>query len=105
MEDCIFCKIISKEINSDLLYEDEKCIVIKDLYPKAKTHLLIIPKKHIESIITLEDEDQIITGHLINTVKNIAKKLNLKGYKLQINVGKDGGQEIFHLHIHLLSQF
>ena len=105
MEDCIFCKIISKEINSDLLYEDEQCIVIKDLYPKAKTHLLIIPKKHIESIITLEDEDQIITGHLINTAKNIAKKLNLKGYKLQINVGKDGGQEIFHLHIHLLSQF
>ena len=105
MNDCIFCKIIRKELTSDFLYEDEHCIVINDLYPKAKTHLLIIPKKHIESVMTLEDDDQLTMGHLINTAKNIAKKIKLKGYKLQINVGKDGGQEIFHLHIHLLSNF
>ena len=105
MDDCIFCKIIKKEIPGEFLHEDEYSIVIKDLYPKAKTHLLILPKKHIPSVIELEEGDEKIAGHMIKVAKDLAEKLGLKGYKLQINVGKDGGQEVFHLHLHLLSQF
>ncbi len=105
MDDCIFCKIINKEIPADFVHEDEKCIAIKDINPKATTHLLILPKKHIASVIELEEGDEKIAGHLIKMAKDIASKLGLKGYKLQINVGKDGGQEVFHLHLHLLSQF
>jgi len=103
MSDCIFCKINSKEIPCDLLYEDEKCSAFKDIQPKAKTHILIIPKKHIHSIAEMEEGDELIVGHLVRVAKEIAAKKGLSGYKLNINVGKDGGQEIFHLHIHLLS--
>mgnify|MGYP001608433280 FL=1 len=103
MSDCIFCKIINKEIPSEFLYEDENCVIFKDIHPKAKTHLLIIPKKHIHSIAEMEEGDEKIVGHLTRCAKSIGNKLNLSGYQLQINVGKDGGQEIFHLHIHLMS--
>ncbi len=103
MSDCIFCKIIKREIPSEFLYEDENCVIFKDIHPKAKTHLLIIPKKHIHSIAEMEEGDEKIVGHLTRCAKSIGNKLNLSGYQLQINVGKDGGQEIFHLHIHLMS--
>jgi histidine triad (HIT) family protein len=103
--DCIFCKIVSKEIESDFLYEDDDCIIIRDINPKSKTHLLILPKKHISSILELEKNDSDLVGRLIFNAKKISKKLNLKGYNLLINVGKDGGQEVFHLHIHLMSKF
>ncbi len=101
--DCIFCKIVSGEMDTDLLYEDDFCVIFKDINPKAKTHLLIVSKKHIRSIAEMEEGDEKIIGHLVNCAKEIAKKLNLTGYKLQFNVGKDGGQEIFHVHLHLLS--
>lgn len=103
MSDCIFCKIIRREIPSEFLYEDENCVIFKDIHPKAKTHLLVLPKKHIPSIAEMEEGDEKIVGHLTRCSKSIGKKLNLSGYQLQINVGKDGGQEIFHLHIHLMS--
>ncbi len=103
MSDCIFCKIINKEIPCEFLYEDENCVIFKDIHPKAKTHLLVIPKKHIHSIAEMEEGDEKIVGHLTRCAKEIGSKLNLSGYQLQINVGKDGGQEIFHLHIHLMS--
>ena len=103
MSDCIFCKIINKEIPSEFLYEDENCVIFKDIHPKAKTHLLVLPKKHIPSIAEMEEGDEKIVGHLTRCAKSIGSKLNLSGYQLQINVGKDGGQEIFHLHIHLMS--
>jgi len=105
MAETIFSKIIKGEIKTDFLYEDEICIVINDKYPKANTHLLIIPKKEIVSIMDMEEGDEQIVGHLFNVAKKVAKEKNLKGYKLQINVGKEGGQEIFHLHIHLTSKF
>jgi len=103
MDDCIFCKIINKQIPTDFLHEDELCVIFKDIHPKANTHLLVVPKKHIHSIAKMEEGDEQIVGHLIRAAKNIGEKLNLSGYKLAINVGKDGGQEIFHLHVHLLS--
>ncbi len=103
MSDTIFGKIIRKEILSEYEYEDDLCIVIKDKFPKAKTHLLIIPKKNIPTIADAKDEDQALLGHLILIARDMAKKLDIKGYKLVFNVGKDGGQEIFHIHLHLLA--
>lgn len=101
---CVFCKIINREIPSEFLYEDEKSVIFRDLHPKDKTHLLIVPKKHIHSIAEMEDGDEKIVGHLFYVAQKVARDLNLAGYKLQVNVGKDGGQEVFHLHVHLLSK-
>lgn len=103
MEDCIFCKILKHEIPTDFMYEDEKCVVFRDIHPKAKTHLLLVPKKHIHSIAEMQDGDEQIVGHLMHCAKGVADKLGLTGYNLQINVGKDGGQVIFHIHVHLMS--
>lgn len=100
--DCIFCKIINKEIPSKFEFEDEKVIVIHDLYPKSKVHLLVIPKKHISTIAEVHDDDQELLGHLMLVARDSGAKLGLNGYKLQYNVGKEGGQEIFHVHMHLL---
>ena len=103
MNDCIFCRIASKEIPSNILYEDDFCVIFPDLYPKAKTHWLIIPKKHIPTIIDLEKGDEILVGHMIEKARDLALKGDLKGYKLQFNVGKEGGQEVFHVHLHLMA--
>jgi histidine triad (HIT) family protein len=103
--DCVFCKIINKEIPSEFLYEDQFCIAFKDINPKTETHLLIVPKKHIPTIIDMEEGDEKIMGHLVVCAKKIGEQLNLPGYMLQINVGKDGGQEVFHVHMHMMSNF
>ena len=105
MEDCIFCKIIAGEIPSEFIYEDDQAVVFKDISPKAPTHLLILPKKHIPSIAEADESDSGLLGHLLIVAKKVAVQLGLKGYNLQINVGKDGGQEVFHVHIHLMSKF
>ena len=106
MEDCIFCKIIRKEISADIVYEDDNQIAFKDINPKAPVHLLIIPKKHISSVNDLEKGDVEVVGNLLFAAKSVAEKVGLKdkGYKLSINVGKGGGQEVFHIHIHLLGK-
>ena len=100
--DCIFCKIINREMDSDIVYEDDNVIAVKDINPKASIHLLIIPKKHINSVNEVEKEDRELMGDLILAAKDIAKEKNLNGYKLMINVGRKGGQIIDHLHMHLL---
>jgi len=104
VSDCLFCKIAKKEIFSEIVYEDEKFVIFKDTNPQAPVHLLIIPRKHIPSVNHVEIEDTGLMGELILTAQKIAKEKNLKGYKLQINVGRDGGQLIDHLHLHLLSR-
>ncbi|MDQ5976356.1 MAG: histidine triad family protein [Patescibacteria group bacterium] len=100
----VFSKIIRKEIPKDILYEDEMVIAFEDVHPIAPVHVLIIPKKPIESIATLEDGDAGIIGRMFLVARDVAKDLNIseKGYKLLIRVGRDGGQEIGHLHLHLL---
>ncbi|MBP6889157.1 MAG: histidine triad nucleotide-binding protein [Candidatus Moranbacteria bacterium] len=100
----IFSKIIRKEIPKDILYEDEMVIVFEDIHPIAPVHVLVIPKKPIESIATMEDEDALIIGHMFLVARNMAKNLKIsdKGYKLLIRVGHDGGQEIPHLHLHVV---
>ncbi len=101
---CIFCKIANKEMNSEVVYKDEKFIAFKDINPRAPVHILIIPKKHITSINHLEEADKELVGELILTAKKVAEQVNIKenGYKLAFNVGKGGGQIIDHLHLHLM---
>ena len=103
MSECLFCKIIKREIPSERVFENEKVLVIKDIHPKAEVHLLILPKKHIASVNHLGGEDKELMGELILTAQEIAKEKKLTGYKLIINVGREGGQLIDHLHLHLLS--
>jgi len=101
--DCIFCKIANKEMKSDIIFENDSVVAFKDIHPKANFHILIVPKKHIESVDKLEENDKKLVGEMILTAKNIAKENNISGYKLVINVGRDGGQVVDHLHLHLLS--
>ncbi len=100
--DCVFCKIVNKEISADFIYEDESVVVFKDTKPSAPIHYLIVPKEHIQSIIHLEKNHQEIISKMIFSAKATAEKLGLKGYKLIFNVGRQGGQIIDHLHLHLL---
>lgn len=100
--DCIFCKISKKEILTDIIYEDDNILVFKDIKPSAPIHCLIIPKEHIQSIIHLESNHQNIISKIIFAAKKTAEGLNLRGYKLVFNVGREGGQVIDHLHLHLL---
>jgi len=99
---CIFCKIINKEIPSDIEYEDNICTVFHDINPKGDHHMLLVSKKHIPSIADLEDQDGDIVKHLILKARDIAKEKKMSGYKLIFNVGEKGGQEIFHIHLHLI---
>lgn len=99
-----FCKIANKELSSETVYEDDKVIAFKDSNPKAPIHFLIIPKKHIPSVNHIEIDDKVLMGELIMAAQKIAREKNLKGYKLQINVGRSAGQIVDHLHLHLLSE-
>ncbi|OIP52042.1 histidine triad nucleotide-binding protein [Candidatus Gracilibacteria bacterium CG2_30_37_12] len=100
---CIFCSIIAHEIPSTPVYEDENYIVINDLHPKARIHMLVIPKKHIATISDMTNVDQNIVGGLFLIARDLAHKIQISGYKLQFNVGKDGGQEVMHIHLHFLA--
>ena len=100
--ECIFCKITKKEIPSDLIYEDDQLVAFKDIRPSAPVHILVVPKEHIQSIAYLEGSHRDILTALIYTAKELAEKQGLKGYKLIFNVGREGGQIIDHLHLHLL---
>ncbi len=104
MSDNVFQKIIRKEIKTDFLYEDDDVLAFYDIHPIAPVHVLIIPKKPIESIAQMSEDDITLVGKMFFVARNIAQDLNIseKGYKLLIRVGKGGGQEIPHLHLHLL---
>lgn len=101
MADCIFCKIINGDFGTEFVFENEYAVVFKDINPKADTHLLVVPRTHVESLNELEDID--LLGHLMMTVKKVTRKLGIKSFRTVINTGKDAGQEVFHLHIHILS--
>ncbi len=104
MAETIFQKIIRKEIPADIVYEDDEVLAFHDIRPIAPVHVLVIPKKPIESIATMTDEDAPIVGKMFLVARNIARDLKIseKGYKLLIRVGRDGGQEVAHLHLHVL---
>ena len=102
--DCIFCKISEKVIPADIVYEDEDVIAFRDAHPIAPVHILIIPKKHIASIADISEKDTLLMGKLIATAKKIASDLKISenGYKLLFRVGEHGGQEVGHIHLHLI---
>lgn len=99
----MFCKIARKEASSDIVFEDEKFVAFKDIHPKAPVHLLIVPKKHIHSIDHVRQEDKELMGELILAAQKVAREHELKGYKLHFNVGREGGQVVDHIHLHLLA--
>ena len=102
MDGCIFCKIANKEINSEIVYENENVVAFKDLSPKAKLHFLIVPKKHFETVLDIDDEKTQVD--LFKAIREIAKKYNVDetGFRLINNCKEDGGQEVMHMHIHFL---
>jgi len=103
MQECIFCKIIAKKIKAECILENEHCIVIKDIYPKAAIHLLIIPKKHIENLKTAEFADAPLLGELLLTAKELSMIVpHASDFKLVTNNGANAGQHVFHLHMHFL---
>ncbi|KPU44120.1 HIT-like protein [Oxobacter pfennigii] len=104
MPDCIFCLISQKKIPSEILYEDEDCMAFKDINPEAPVHILIIPKKHIESVMELTEEDSGIISKIFNVAKLLSSELKIanSGFRIVSNCGKDGGQTVGHLHFHLL---
>jgi diadenosine tetraphosphate (Ap4A) HIT family hydrolase len=105
MSDCIFCKIAGGEIPAKVVYEDEQVLCFHDLEPQAPVHVLLISKKHIESLDAATEEDAALLGHLLLRVKEIAARLGLEnGYRLVNNCGEDGMQTVKHLHFHLLGK-
>ncbi len=100
--DCLFCNIASGAIPSETVFEDESVRVIKDIHPKAPVHLLVLPKVHVESIAHLGDDHADMIARLIYAAKRVAREQGLRGYKLVFNVGREAGQVIDHLHLHIL---
>ena len=104
MENCIFCKIINKEIPSSIVYEDDKIIAFRDVNPLAPVHILVIPKKHIASLVELSEEDEALVGKIYTVINKIAKQegIDKDGFRVVVNCGENGGQEVKHLHFHIL---
>lgn len=103
-ENCLFCKIIAGEIPSEKIYEDETCVAINDISPQAPTHILIIPREHFDSMDKAGAQHKETLGHLLLTCAQIAREKGFaeNGYRTVINTNADGGQTVFHLHVHLL---
>ncbi len=106
MEDCLFCKIINKEIKSDIVFENDTVLIFKDISPQAPVHLLAVPKEHIESILEIEKLDYRILKELIEAISRIAleKGLDKDGFRVVINTGTGAGQSVNHLHFHILGK-
>ncbi|WP_100550919.1 histidine triad nucleotide-binding protein [Caedibacter taeniospiralis] len=103
MSDCIFCKIIRGEINTQKVYEDSDILAFHDAFPVAETHVLVVPKKHIDSLNHVEEKDLELVGKINLAIPKLAETLGLNaGFKTLINTGRAGGQTIFHLHYHIL---
>lgn len=105
MEDCVFCKIIKGEVPSEKIYEDEDVIAFKDIYPVAPVHILVIPKKHISTLLDVKEEDSHLISHIYQVINKIAKDMGIDkdGFRVIVNCGKDGGQIVMHVHFHLLA--
>ena len=104
MTKTIFEKIIDRELPANIIFEDDECIVIEDIAPKAPIHLLVIPKKPIKKLSEAEKEDKVLLGHLMMVIKDVSEKLNIDdAFNIVINNGEKAGQTVFHLHLHLLA--
>lgn len=105
MEDCLFCKIIKGEIPSTKVYEDENVLAFKDINPAAPIHILVVPKQHIENVLEINEENKEIASNIFLAINKIAKQLGIdqNGFRVITNCGKDAGQEVMHLHFHILA--
>ncbi len=102
MKDCLFCRIAAGEISSNKVYEDEKVIAIHDINPVAPVHVLIMPKKHLDSLQEVGEDHSELLGHIQVTAARLARELGLQGFRLVNNCGATAGQSVFHIHYHLL---
>lgn len=103
MGDCIFCRIIAGQIPASMVYQDEQLVAFKDIHPKASVHILLVPRKHIATLADAEAMDQALLGHMMLTLPKIAREQGLdSGFRTVLNTGHGGGQEVFHMHYHLL---
>jgi histidine triad (HIT) family protein len=103
-DDCIFCKIIAKEIPGELLFQDERVTAFRDIQPVAPVHILIVPNKHIASMNDVSTEDESLIGYMHLVAQKLAKEAGIaeSGYRLTFNTGDDGGQVVYHIHLHLM---
>lgn len=102
-EKTIFQKIIDREVDADIVHEDDRCVAFRDINPQAPTHILIVPRTPIPSLDDLTEEDEELVGHLFVVARELAQEEGLdNGYRTVINCGEDGGQSVYHLHLHLL---
>jgi len=103
-KDCIFCKIINGQLKSEIVYENDSVLAFKDIDPKAPVHILVLPKKHIQKISDLNQQNKSIVSEMVMAANEIAKKTDIanSGYRLILNCGHDAGQAVFHIHMHLL---
>ena len=104
MNTCIFCRIIAGEAPAHIVYEDDLVVAFHDIYPKAPVHVLIVPRKHIPSLAHVTPEDEPILGRMLYAARVVAEELGIaeRGFRTIINTGREGGQEIYHIHLHLL---
>ncbi len=102
---CLFCKIANKEIDAEIVYEDAHVVAFRDIHPQAKHHLLVIPRKHIATLNDAQDDDAELLGRLLLAARHLAKELGVAedGYRVVMNCNRDGGQTVFHIHLHLLA--
>lgn len=103
-ESCVFCKIVSQEVKAEIVYRDEQATAFRDIHPVAPTHILIVPNRHIESVGALDASDEQLIGHLFTVARKLAEDEGISkgGYRLITNTGANGGQSVFHLHVHLI---
>jgi histidine triad (HIT) family protein len=104
IDSCAFCKIVSNQAKAEIVYRDEQATAFRDIHPVAPTHILIVPNRHIASVGTLEAEDEPLIGHLFTVARKLAEEEGIAkgGYRLITNTGSNGGQTVFHLHVHLI---
>lgn len=103
--DCLFCKIVAGEVESDVIYQDDQVVAFKDIAPKAPHHILIIPRKHIATVNDIKETDTMVLGNMFQVAKTIAADLGVSedGYRLVMNCNQHGGQAVYHIHLHLLA--
>lgn len=104
MGSCLFCRIIKKEAPSRIVYEDQEVVAFEDIHPQAPVHILVVPRKHIDSLLEITSEDKDVMDRLLGVANRIAKDRGIasRGYRIVINCGPTGGQTVYHLHLHLL---
>ena len=103
MSDCLFCKIISGEIPSSKVYEDDICLAFNDIEPQAPTHFLVIPKQHIGSVAEVSADNSAVVAHIFEVIAKLTKEKNLESYRVVSNIGEQAGQSVPHLHFHVLA--